>query len=91
MLLGQMVNHNNENLQIVPVYFDISSNEDVPLFLSQYKFYSMPSNLQHLCSALRTDYSDSSIESASRVITQNVGKFKAAIALMGRDHKGTEH
>ena len=90
MLLGQMVHHKNRCLQIVPVYFDISSHDDVPFFLSGHRCYSLPSRVQDLCSALRSKddfyFSDSSI--AGDEMMQEISQLKSTIEILGRNHKG---
>ncbi|CAB4027727.1 Hypothetical predicted protein, partial [Paramuricea clavata] len=91
MMLGQMVNHHNRSLQIVPVYFNISSNDDVPFFLSEYECYSLPSHLRDLCSALRSEINfhvDSNIDDTSNDMMQHISNLRSAIEIMGRNHKG---
>lgn len=91
MLLGQMIHHQNRSLQIIPIYFDISSHEDVPFFLSEYKCYSLPSQLQDLCSALCRDENASSRAAAcksSTEMTQDISMLKGTIEIMRRNHKG---
>ena len=91
MLLGQMIHHQNRNLQIVPIYFDISSHEDVPYFLSEYRCYSLPSYLPDLCSALRPEedvYDGIAMCNTSTGMMQDINILKRTIEIMGRNHEG---
>lgn len=91
MLLGQMIHHQNRSLQIVPIYLDISSHEDVPYFLSEYKCYSLPSHLEDLCLALCSEenvYSGTAMRNTSTEITQDISILKRTIEIIRRNHKG---
>lgn len=52
MILGQMSSGNNNAIQVFPVCFDHSSNEDIPNFLSDRRYYSLPSDINPLLLSL---------------------------------------
>jgi hypothetical protein len=89
MLLGQIVHHENRSLQVFPVYFDISSPDDVPLFLSEHPCYALPSNVQDLCSALYSsdNFHHDSGESSCGV-SQQISDLQRTIDIMAQNHKG---
>ena len=89
MLLGRMLHQNNCNLEVFPVYFDISSHDDVPLFLSGQRSYALPSNVQNLCSALGCK-NNFYIESCfnNNEMAQKINELNEAIKIMGQNHKG---
>ena len=75
----------------VPIYFDISSHEDVPYFLSEYRCYSLPSHLHDLCSALRPEenvYDRIAMCNTSTGMMQDINILKRTIEIMGRNHEG---
>ncbi|XP_028406757.1 uncharacterized protein LOC114529178 isoform X2 [Dendronephthya gigantea] len=95
MLLGQMIHHQNRKLHIIPLCFDISSHEDIPLFLSEHACYSIPSQIQKLLSAvLPENLSSSSGEpsiydsSSEAALLPSIKRLKETIEMVRRDHKG---
>ncbi|XP_028406763.1 uncharacterized protein LOC114529196 [Dendronephthya gigantea] len=51
LILGEKA-HNNNNIQVVPVCFDHSSKDDIPCFLRDRQYYSLPSGMKQLLSCL---------------------------------------
>ena len=91
MLLGQVMYHQNKSLQIIPVYLDVSTHEDVPFFLSEYQCYSLPSHVQDLCLALRSEdhvNSDFSNDDVFNKIAPDVNNLKSAVEMMAKNHNG---
>ena len=54
MILGEMANDNDNNnaTQIFPVCFDYSSSDDIPNFLRDRQFFSLPSGIEQLLLSL---------------------------------------
>ncbi|CAB3985794.1 interleukin 17 receptor A2 [Paramuricea clavata] len=52
MILGQMSSGNDNAIQVFPVCFDHSSNEDIPNFLRDRRYYSLPSDINPLLLSL---------------------------------------
>ena len=87
MLLGQISTH--DNLKVFPVYFDISSHDDVHLFLSGQRSYALPPHLENLCSALCSK-DDFYIELGfhDNEMAQKIDELNGAIKIMEQNHEG---
>lgn len=88
---GQIANNNN-GTQLVPVYFDYSSRDDIPNFLSDRQFYSLPSAIDQLISSLSGiharrigDMAEYRIEYTNE-LEKEVSQLKSAICRVEKEH-----
>lgn len=93
MILGRII-HRNTNVEVVPVCFDYSSDEDIPLFLSERRYYSLPSSIDKMCLSL-IGVNSRSVASLSEYKINNtneisyaVTKLKKAVENVRRNHYG---
>ena len=88
---GQIA-YNDNRAQFVPVCFDYSSRDDIPNFLSDRQFFSLPSSIRQLISSLAgidarrigdaAEYSIQYTDKLQRKITQ----LESAIRRVRKEH-----
>lgn len=88
-MLGRAVHHSNE--EAIPVCFDYSSDEDIPYFLSNRPYYSLPSEIERLCFSLHSgpfeNFSDwQNRNNAHDMGNASITKLKSAIEKVRKDH-----
>ena len=91
MMRGQIA-YNDNRAQFVPVCFDYSSRDDIPNFLSDRQFFSLPSSIGQLISSLAgidarrigdaAEYSIEYTDQLQRKITQ----LESAIRRVRKEH-----
>ncbi len=92
MIRGEIAHGNNNNIQVVPVCFDFSTSEDIPIILRDRQFFSLPSGIEHLLLSLSDlnprpmgDMAEYRFE-ASNELQRRISDWRNAIQRVERTH-----
>ena len=81
MILGQLSNHYRP--QVVPVYLDHSSREDIPNFLKDRQSYSLPSDTEQLLMSV-SDLDARRLGVAAEFQLEHTAELRRKISQLGR-------